>query len=144
MRPADFASIFNNMVESGDISSQQIQAMAGNLGKRTSTFEQSLNLPRKIPRRCITKSEKVGEGAFGEVFKGILDETSNNHGVPGYLVACKSVTDATGDGADDLLQEVTIMAQVGNHVNLVSSGHFGCTAADHHCTVRKRLFERPA
>jgi serine/threonine protein kinase len=62
----------------------------------------------------------VGEGAFGEVFKGILDETSNNHGVPGYLVACKSVTDPTGDGAADLLQEATVMAQIGNHVNLVS------------------------
>jgi serine/threonine protein kinase len=78
-----------------------------------------MNLPREIPRRCITKSEKVGEGAFGEVFKGILDETSTG-GVPGYMVACKSVTDPSGDGAADLLQEATIMAQIGSHPNLVS------------------------
>jgi proto-oncogene tyrosine-protein kinase Ret/cadherin 2 type 1 (N-cadherin) len=120
MRPVDFAAIFAKMVESGDISAEQLEAMASNQGKHSATFAESANLPREIPRRCITKSEKVGEGAFGEVFKGILDETSNNHGVPGYLVACKSVTDPTGDGAADLLQEATVMAQIGTHINLVS------------------------
>jgi hypothetical protein len=121
MRPVDFASLFAKMVDSGDISAEQMQVLASNQGESTGTFAtQSANLPREIPRRCITKSEKVGEGAFGEVFKGILDETSNNHGVPGYLVACKSVTDPTGDGAADLLQEATVMAQIGTHINLVS------------------------
>jgi surface protein len=111
MQPVDFNSIFNKLVESGDI-------LIRSQSNRAS-FEQTINLPREIPRRCIAKSEKIGEGAFGEVFKGILDETSNN-GVPGYPVACKSVADATGDGADDLLQEATVMAQIGHHVNLVS------------------------
>jgi hypothetical protein len=141
MRPVDFSSIFNDMVEAGGIttikSTRPTAAGAGTTGgaaaataaatdnprtdeETTLTITQPMRLPREIPRRCITKSEKVGEGAFGEVFKGILDETSNNNGVPGYLVACKSVTAATGDGAADLLQEATIMAQVGNHPNLVS------------------------
>jgi serine/threonine protein kinase len=121
MQPADFASIFNQMVESGEISIEQIQSIADKHGKLPgrSRAGPNMRLPREIPRRCITKSEKVGEGAFGEVFKGILDETSNN-GVPGYMVACKSVTDSAGDGADDLLQEATVMAQIGTHVNLVS------------------------
>jgi hypothetical protein len=76
-------------------------------------------VPREIPRKCLTKSEKVGEGAFGEVFKGVLDESSTG-GVPGYTVACKSVTDPSGDGAKDLLQEAAVMAQVGYHPHLVS------------------------
>jgi hypothetical protein len=121
MQPVDFSSIFNRMLDSGEITINVNNSTGhqDNQGKNQIT-EQSVKLPREIPRRCITKSEKVGQGAFGEVFKGILDETSNNNGVPGYLVACKSVADATGDGADDLLQEATVMAQTGHHVNLVS------------------------
>lgn len=41
-------------------------------------------------------------------------------GVPGYLVACKSVLDAHGEGADDLIQEALMMSLVGKHPNLVS------------------------
>jgi serine/threonine protein kinase len=67
----------------------------------------------------LTKSEKVGQGAFGEVFKGVIDESSTG-GVPGYTIACKSVTDPSGEGAKDLLQEAAVMAQVGYHPHLVS------------------------
>jgi hypothetical protein len=67
----------------------------------------------------VIRTEKIGEGQFGEVFKGILDESSTG-GVPGYLVACKSVVDGSGEGANDLLQEALVMAQVGSHPNLVS------------------------
>jgi serine/threonine protein kinase len=113
MQPVDFQALLAQMVESGAIAPDAVQ------NHRRDSITAGTLLPREIPRSCITKSEKVGEGAFGEVFKGVLDETSHG-GVPGYLVACKSVTDATGDGAADLLQEATIMAQVGVHLNLVS------------------------
>ena len=76
-------------------------------------------VPREIKRKCVTRTDKIGEGQFGEVFKGILDESSTG-GVPGYLVACKSVVDGSGEGANDLLQEALVMAQVGPHQNLVS------------------------
>jgi len=76
-------------------------------------------VPREIKRKCVTRTEKIGEGQFGEVFKGVLDESSQG-GVPGYLVACKSVLDAGGDGAQELLQEAIVMAQVGVHSHLVS------------------------
>jgi serine/threonine protein kinase len=108
LRPVDFRSLFEDMIDAGEISNPQ-GALPG--------FEQPM--PREIPRQCISKSAKIGEGAFGEVFKGLLDE-SGFGGVPGYLVACKSVTDPSGDGAKDLLQEATIMAQVGINANLVS------------------------
>jgi hypothetical protein len=118
MKPVDFQALFNQMLDSGDITS------AGSASGATATADKSTpvpRLPREIPRQCVTKSEKVGEGAFGEVFKAILDESKHGSGgVPGYLVACKSVIDPTGDGAKDLLQEATIMAQVGFHNNLLS------------------------
>jgi serine/threonine protein kinase len=87
---------------------------------RTMTLTDGLpQVPREIKRKCVIRTELIGKGQFGEVFKGVLDESSTG-GVPGYLVACKSVVDGTGEGADDLLQEALVMAQVGSHPNLVS------------------------
>ena len=77
------------------------------------------SLPRELKRSHISMIDKVGEGAFGEVWKGLLDESSMG-GVPGYLVAIKSTKEAKGEGAEDLLREATVMAQVSAHVNLVS------------------------
>ena len=37
---------------------------------------------------CITRPDKIGEGAFGEVFKGLVNEI-NTRGVPEYTVAVK-------------------------------------------------------
>lgn len=31
--------------------------------------------PREIKRECVTRSERIGRGQFGEVFKGVLDES---------------------------------------------------------------------
>jgi hypothetical protein len=117
LQPTDFKALFEEMLEKGAISAEFNKRRATKQGKNAVNLDNLI--PREIPRQCIIKSEKIGEGAFGEVFKGVLDEHKHG-GVPGYLVACKSVIDSTGEGAKDLLQEATIMAQVGFHYNLVS------------------------
>lgn len=40
--------------------------------------------------------------------------------MPGYTVAVKTSKEATGDGADEMVREASVMAQVTGHVNLVS------------------------
>jgi serine/threonine protein kinase len=116
LQPVDFRALFEQMIESGEITPEHAKGMHTIQSKAGLLVS---HLPREIHRNCIVKNEKIGEGAFGEVFQGVLDEHKYG-GVPGYLVACKSVTDSTGEGAHDLLQEATIMAQVGVHANLVS------------------------
>jgi hypothetical protein len=44
--------------------------------------------PREIPRKCIRLLAGIGEGAFGTVYKGLIDE-SDARGVPEYMVAIK-------------------------------------------------------
>lgn len=50
----------------------------------------------------------------------MLDESSTQGGVPGYQVAVKTSKEAKGEGADEMLREATVMAQVSGHPNLVS------------------------
>jgi serine/threonine protein kinase len=59
---------------------------------------------------------KLGAGAFGEVWKALLDE----EGTPSYVVAVKSVKGdtATGDQIEELMAEALIMAQI-LHDNVV-------------------------
>lgn len=76
-------------------------------------------LPRELKRSHVTMVAKIGAGAFGEVWKGMLDESSVG-GVPGYLVAIKTSKEVKGDGADELTKEATVMAQIDPHKNLVS------------------------
>lgn len=76
-------------------------------------------LPREIKRGHVTMVAKIGAGAFGEVWKGMLDESSVG-GVPGYLVAIKTSKEITGDGANELTKEATVMAQIDPHKHLVS------------------------
>jgi len=77
-------------------------------------------IPREIKRANITMIQIIGEGAFGEVWKAVLDESSTQGGVPGYQVAVKTSKEAKGEGADEMLREATVMAQVSGHPNLVS------------------------
>lgn len=44
-------------------------------------------IPREIPRSNVTLTQKLGAGAFGDVYRGILDESSTG-GVPAYPVVC--------------------------------------------------------
>jgi serine/threonine protein kinase len=49
----------------------------------------------------------------------VLDEASTG-GVPSYLVAAKIVKKQTGEGAEDLHKEASVMAQLSAHPNVVS------------------------
>lgn len=62
---------------------------------------------------------KIGAGAFGDVWMAVLDESSTVGGVPGYEVAVKTVNDAGGEGEDDLIKEATVMSMVPEHPNIV-------------------------
>ena len=54
-----------------------------------------------------------------KVWKGVLDESSAG-GVPGYTVAVKTSKEGKGEGAEEMMREATVMAQVSGHPNLVS------------------------
>lgn len=75
--------------------------------------------PREIRRQCVQLMEKLGEGAFGEVWKGYLDELVRR-GTPGFQVAVKTIKDP-GDGAaiDDFMGEAALMAGL-KHRNVLS------------------------
>jgi serine/threonine protein kinase len=120
-RAFDFETKIEALRASGDLPAEVDDDHTGYQSGDGGTTVASLSrgIPRELKRRCISRMDKIGSGAFGEVFKGILDESLTN-GIPGYMVACKSVVTAHGGGGDDLYFEATVMAQVGFHSNLVS------------------------
>ena len=69
-------------------------------------------VPREMKRQHIRLIDKLGEGNFGEVFKGLLDEIP---GTPGYIVAVKSLKAdglfAVNAQQGQMLQEAALMAQ---------------------------------
>ena len=105
MRAFDFENQLEGMLATGEIDSAGPAA-----GPR---------LPREIKRAHLTMTSVVGSGAFGEVWKGVLDESSAG-GVPGYMVAVKTALEAHGEGAEELTREALVMAQLTGHPNVVS------------------------
>merc|ERR1719272_1398873 len=103
MRAFDFAAQLTSLMEAGTIDKS----------------ESALGVPREIKRSNITMVKAIGQGAFGEVWKGILDESSSG-GVPGYMVAIKTAKEAEGAGADDMVTEATVMSQIRPHPNVIS------------------------
>jgi hypothetical protein len=78
------------------------------------------NVPREIKRSAVIATDKIGAGGFGDVWKGLLDESASG-GAPGYLIAIKTLKDDMGDGegATELLREASVMALVENHAHIV-------------------------
>ena len=83
--------------------------------------------PREIPSNCIVRTIRIGGGAFGEVWRAILDEKQRD--IPPYPVAVKMLNPgASRQDAIALLQEAHLMAQF-DHVHIlkligvVSIGH---------------------
>ena len=86
------------------------------------TSPRDLTVPREIQRSHVTQVQIIGEGAFGEVWIGKLDE-SNAGGVPSFLVAIKidkPPQNTTENISNSLQKEAAVMAQVPPHENLVS------------------------
>ena len=106
MKPHDFDETFEQMVACGDISEEHL------LCDRK---------PREIRRRDLVMVKQIGNGQYGEVFKGILDEMFTR-GTPEYTVAAKTVLIAneSSEAKRELLSEASLMAQVAGHRNLVS------------------------
>lgn len=106
MRAFDFEQQLTVMTVSGEID----PVRDGPVGPR---------IPREIKRSHVTPTQVVGSGAFGDVWKAVLDE-SRAGGVPGYICAVKTSKDATGDGADEIRKEALVMAQFVDHPNVVA------------------------
>ena len=72
-------------------------------------------MPREIPRGLLQVGKVVGQGAFGEVCKGTLDE-QDSRGVVGLTVAVKTARLDMNDmnleqqaAFVDLIQEAALM-----------------------------------
>jgi serine/threonine protein kinase len=98
-RPADWGEVFR-MIE-------QFKDAGDNDGPR---------VPRELPRSSVRLLDELGRGAFGLVYKGLLEE---NKMIPAYLVAVKSLHErSSGADRQELLEEAAVMAQF-EHANVV-------------------------
>jgi serine/threonine protein kinase len=100
---------------------------------RGAAMMRATKLPREIRRTCFTKGgQRLGGGAFGDVWKGWLDESGEptgggggggGGGAPRYAVAAKQLKEESKDSPEavaELMEEAALMAQVGRHKHLVS------------------------
>ena len=75
-------------------------------------------VPRELPRAAVQQLDKLGGGAFGDVYKGMLDEPGSS--APAYLVAIKVLKgEPSASERREFLREAAIMAQI-KHRNVVS------------------------
>ena len=80
-------------------------------------------VPREIPRSCLTLTDKLGAGAFGEVWRVVVNESSSRRRsiMPEYMAAAKTVKEsAPASATDELVREAALMAQMDPHPNIVS------------------------
>jgi serine/threonine protein kinase len=81
---------------------------------------EGVSMPREIKRSAVLKTNKIGSGHSGEVWKGLLDESTTRH-VDAYMVAIKCAHVTAGKAAaEELQREAIAMAIVGPHRHLVS------------------------
>ena len=112
MMATDFLEQLEAMKERGEV--DDTQALKG-------------GVPRELKRGWLALIDTLGKGAFGEVWKGLLQDGGNPN-IPAYMVACKVVKEVSGglDSAgaaaaeEELLKEALLMAQVSTHGHLVS------------------------
>jgi serine/threonine protein kinase len=106
LRPVDFDELNRKMLQNGTLLEEQL---FGNLR------------PRELKRSNVVLLEQIGLGAFGSVWKAMLDESAAT-GQPEYLVAAKKVLTVGSSTAatDDLLTEAAVMAQLEGHKNVLS------------------------
>ena len=112
MMATDFTLQLKQMKDSGSVDADQIAKDI---------------IPRELKRSWISLIDILGNGAFGEVWKGLLIDGANSNS-PEFLVAAKVIKKPVADldAADtmvaeqDLLKEALLMAQVDTHTHLVS------------------------
>eukprot|EP00049_Salpingoeca_infusionum_P002903 m.61163 g.61163 ORF g.61163 m.61163 type:complete len:1713 (-) comp11849_c1_seq2:955-6093(-) len=76
-------------------------------------------VPREVERKHVEFVSTLGAGAYGEVFKATLNESSSI-GLPSYLVAVKTLkSNASETEKTALLHEAALLAQV-HHSHLVN------------------------
>ena len=105
----DFLAQLQNMKDEGLVDSDQISTE---------------RVPRELKRAWLSFIDKIGQGQFGEVWKGLLKD-GDNTAIPEYMVAAKTVKEAESNEATvivegELMKEALLMAQVEPHTNLVS------------------------
>lgn len=85
---------------------------SGELGIARQDVNES-NVPREVKRASVKLGHSIGQGEFGQVMKGTLDE-SNLGGPPGtFLVAVKVCSENASHLKErNLLREAAVMAQV--------------------------------
>ena len=102
---------------------------SGDSGLSKKTAGQIFKSPREIKRSCVTTTGALGHGAFGDVFKAVLSESSrHNSSGHGAIVAIKTaqvskvhVGRAEQEaGAAALMHEATLMMILPEHENVVS------------------------
>jgi serine/threonine protein kinase len=109
MRPIDFDKLNQKLLKNGTVADAQLF---------------SDRKPRELKRSDVVLLEQVGSGAFGAVWKAMLNE-SRATGRPEYQVAAKTIldngrTDTISAATEELTTEAAVMAQLEGHRNLVS------------------------
>ena len=91
-------------------------SMVPEFSRNKSTIDAAACVPREIPRRLLKIIEVLGSGFYGDVSKAMLQ---NDDGLPGYIVAVKTVKSATDTvNKQLLLREASMMAGL-EHPNIV-------------------------
>ena len=89
--------------------------------------------PKEIPRRLIALGETIGQGAFGEVSKGSLNE-QNSRGLVGITVAIKRAKlDLDADNLEQQSAFVDLIQVCGTGVVLMPRAHGACLGTGAHC-----------
>lgn len=112
----NFTELIQEMLKSGEISIDQLGRAAA-MGAASTSNGTTFGIPREVDRKSLTMLSKLGNGAFGDVWKAHLDESES--GVPGFTVAVKVCSDLGGPGEAEIVKEAAIMAQVPLHRNVV-------------------------
>lgn len=117
LQQRDFTELIQEMLKSGEISIDQLGRAAA-MGAASASDGTTFGIPREVDRKSLTMLSKLGNGAFGDVWKALLDESASL-GVPGFTVAVKVCSDLGGPGEAEIVKEAAIMAQVPLHRNVV-------------------------
>ena len=109
MKPFDFQVEFERLKSEGLIISAEEAEEAARASR----------LPKELKRKQVALTKVIGSGAFGEVWKGVYDDSANG-GVSDYLVGVKTLIKQTEEGTQEMLQESLVMAHIGMHKNVIS------------------------